>query len=189
MIVKGKGNYTGSFPVSFEISPAPLAENADIAASASAMAYDAKKADDYPYQPKVTVKDAGKALNAGKDYGTEYVNTDQASVKAYLEALAHAASLTGTEREAAYADAYAKRPYAVVTAIEGGNYLPGEGVRVDLNIYETKLTGSNLYVIVSADPGQTVYTGEQVRPQVTVYYGDAAAVAAARNEKVTDAEG
>ena len=62
----------------------------------------------------------------------------------------------------------------------------GKEITVYLNIYGTKLTGSNLYVVVSSEAAQTTYKGEQVTPEVTVYYGDAQTVKAAKKDKVTD---
>ena len=62
----------------------------------------------------------------------------------------------------------------------------GKEITVYLNIYGTKLTSSNLYVVVSSEAAQTTYKGEQVTPEVTVYYGDAQTVKAAKKDKVTD---
>ena len=75
-----------------------------------------------------------------------------------------------------------------ITAAQGSGYTTAAGkeITVYLNIYETKLTGSNLYVVVSGEAAQTTYKGQQVTPEVTVYYGDARAVKAARKNAVTE---
>ena len=78
------------------------------------------------------------------------------------------------------------RPYVILTAKEGSGYTAGSSFRVDVNIYQNKLTQSNLYVVVSEDAAQTTYTGSQLTPGVVVYYGDAAAVKAAKQDKITE---
>lgn len=67
-------------------------------------------------------------------------------------------------------------------------YAGGAGIEIPLGryIYADKQTTANLYVIVSEGAGQSVYTGEQVTPDVTVYYGEKNAVSAAKNDKEKD---
>ena len=70
------------------------------------------------------------------------------------------------------------RPYAIIKARDGSGY---EGsIEVNLTIYQTKLTTKNLYIIVSAETEQITYTGKQVRPEVTVYYGKNEAIKQAK---------
>ncbi len=43
-----------------------------------------------------------------------------------------------------------------------------------------------MYVVISEGAGQSEYTGGQVTPDITVYYGEKAAVSAAKKDKVRD---
>lgn len=182
MSIKGKGNYTGTLKVFYEISPASMENNKNLTITAAQIAFNAKKAgmSDYRYQPKIKIMDGRKALSASKDYQVSYQNCGQSEVKAYLDALKDG---NVTEEEL-----YGKRPYAIVTAKEGSGYTTGEGLKVPLTVYETKLTGNNLYIVISEDTVQTTYTGAQVKPEVTVYYGTAGSIKAAKNAKETDAQ-
>ncbi len=106
--------------------------------------------------------------------------TASGRLKAYLDALATA----GTSWD----EARSMRPYAVIQAASGSSYTTENEIMVDLNVYGTKLTGSNLYIIVSEEASQVTYIGKQVKPNVTVYYGDTKAVSAVKRNKVTDQE-
>jgi len=179
MKIKGKGNYAGTINIAFSISEASLAERqaeGGLKAAATATVFDAKKADTYQYQPKIKVTDGKKTLSAKKDYTVTYENCSQAEVKAYLEALAN-----GTGQDTSLEN---MQPRAVITAVNGSGY--SGSVTAYLEIFGTKLTGASLYIIV--EEKETTYTGAQVTPEVTVYYGDAKAVKAAKNAKVTDEE-
>ena len=181
MTVTGKGNYTGSLTVYFDITQAELTEGQ---ITVTPVALSTK--DNYEYKPSVKVTDnvSGKVLSAGenKDYTITYENNGQENVTKYVNG-----------------DVSAAQPMAVVKVPSSGtgSYKLAEGVseiKVPLPIYQTKLTSSNLYVIVSEDPAQITYTGDTgtderirpVTPDVTVYYGEAAAVKAAKQNKVTD---
>ncbi|MBD5508484.1 MAG: BspA family leucine-rich repeat surface protein [Lachnospiraceae bacterium] len=184
MTFKGKGNYTGNLKVTFEISEAAMEAGADnLTVSAATTAYDSKKASEYQYAPKITVKDGKKTLG-NKDYTVNYENCSQTEVKAYLDKLA----ALGTADGPAWADVQAIHPRAVITAAQGSGYTTtaGKEITVYLNIYETKLTGSNLYVVVSSETAQIAYKGEQVSPDVAVYYGETNAVKAAKKNTITD---
>lgn len=166
MTIKGRGNYTGELAVRFEISKASLEENENLSVTTTAVAYNKTKAWEYEYRPKVELMDGRQALSAQKDYDIIYYLCGQGSLHDY------------------FTDSPALRPYAVVTAKEEGNY---EGSRkVGLTVYQNKLTGSSLYVVMTQDTSQLTYTGEQVRPEVTVYYGDPKEIKKAKREKVTD---
>ena len=178
MTIKGKGNYAGSLKVTFSISEAAFEENGNVTITATPIALNAKKADGYQYQPKVKVTDGKQTLKEKKDYTVVYQNCKQAEVKAYQEALV-AGSKTAEELEN-------MRPKAVVTALKGSGYLEGESRTVDLEIYQTKLATSNLYVVISQE--NITYTGAQLKPEVTVYYGSSKAVSAAKKAKETDEE-
>ena len=167
MIIKGKGNYTGSIIINFPIVKASLSENNNMTVVAASISYNSKKAESYQYQPKIKITDKKKVLSVAKDYEVvEYKNCTQTAVEAYLEALANDAATVGI------------RPYAIIKARDGSGY---EGsIEVNLTIYQTKLTTKNLYIIVSAETEQITYTGKQVRPEVTVYYGKNEAIKQAK---------
>jgi len=159
MIIKGKGNYGGSLTIYYMVEKAHLDGNGNLTASAVPMAFDSKKTEGYEYHPKMKLADGKKALAEGKDYTvTSYHNCTQENVRAYL------AALKGSVPDAELA---ALMPYAKVTAVGAGNYMGS--VDVPLVIYETKLVKKNLRIEVSEDTA--VYTGGQVKPEVTVYYG------------------
>ncbi|MDE7269800.1 MAG: InlB B-repeat-containing protein [Acetatifactor sp.] len=175
MLIKGKNNYAGTLQVGFRISAAALAEQPGLKATASAMAFNSKKAEDYEYRPTIKLTDGSKTLRAGTDYEVTYVNCTQKSVTAYLTALSDS-TLTGQSYEQ-------MRPYARIEAKEGSGY-QGSMI-VDLTIYNTKLNAATLYVVVSQDAHQTTYSGRQVTPEVTVYYGEKQAVKAAKQAQET----
>ena len=123
--------------------------------------------------------DGKQVLSATKDYQIYYGNCRQDEVKRYLDTLK---SGNATEEELA-----AKRPYALIAARDGSGYTTERGIVIPLTVYETRLTGQNIYVVISEDPKQTTYTGSQLRPEIAVYYGDAAGIRVAKKEKETDA--
>ncbi len=179
MKIKGKGNYTGSLEIAFRIDKAPLEGNESLAVTSQAIAFDRTRADGYEYRPKVKAVDKKQALHTKKDYDVAYYHCTQTEVKNYLTALQEAAEGTVAQTETD-----GKRPYAVITAKEESGY---EGrIRVDVTVYQTKLTENRLYVVISQEKEQLTYTGGQVRPEVTVYYGDAQAVKAAKRAGIRE---
>ena len=54
-----------------------------------------------------------------------------------------------------------------------------------LSIYQKKLSANTLYVVYNEEAGYT-YTGQQITPEITVYYGNAADIRRARNAKETN---
>ncbi|MDE6606854.1 MAG: InlB B-repeat-containing protein, partial [Lachnospiraceae bacterium] len=166
MTIKGRGNYTGELVITFEIGKASIEENKNLSVTTTAVAYNKAKAWEYEYRPKVKIMDGGQALSAQNDYDITYYSCGQDSLYDY------------------FTNSRTLRPYAVITAKEEGNY---EGSRkVGLTVYQNKLTESNLYIVMTQDESQFTYTGEQVRPEVTVYYGDPKEVKKAKREAVTD---
>lgn len=158
MIVKGKGNYEGTLTVSYMIQKASLKDNATLMITAVPMAFDMKKAQDYEYRPKIKVTDGKKALSEGKDYTViSYKNCTQEKAQKYLAALT-----AGVQEN----KLKTLRPCVELTAVSEGNYTGS--VTVPLTIYETKFSKKNLRVDVLEST--TVYTGAQVKPNVTVYY-------------------
>jgi len=156
--VTGKGNYTGTFSMPFEIVPADLAENR-IAVLPTAVPYRANKPGDFVYKPAVKVKDGKTSLSAGKDYKIEYLKNTQADYQNYLAKL-----LAGSATQE-------DMPRVRITPMPNGNYglrSDVEAIEVELQIYQTKLDKKNLSVKLDED---AVYTGGQVTPQVTVSFG------------------
>lgn len=191
MTFKGKGNYTGSLKVTFAISEAAMEQGAaNLSVSAASVAFDDRKQDDYEYTPKITVKDGKKTLGNKTDYQVQYENCSQTAVKNYLEELAALPSSANAVNNGAsgWETLQQAAPRAVINAVEGKGYktATGKEITVYLNVYQTKLTGSNLYVVVSEETAQITYNGQQVKPDVTVYFGDTKAVKAAKQAKVTD---
>lgn len=179
-VIKGKGDCSGILKVAFKITAASMEDNVNLTFTAAQMAYNPKRGDfSYEYRPKVRITDGKQVLSATKDYQIYYGNCRQDEVKRYLDTLK---SGNATEEELT-----AQSPYALITARDGSGYTTERGVVIPLTVYETRLTGQNIYVVISEDPKQTTYTGSQLRPEISVYYGDAAAVRAAKEAKETDA--
>lgn len=156
--VKGKGNYSGSFDVKFTIVQADL-RGESITVECAQVAYNSKKPDTYIYKPAVKVKDGKIALKAGKDYEINYEKNTQADCNSYIQNLVdNQLNVPPTEG----------RAMAVITGKEGSAYSLQEPIRVPLEIYMTKLTKNSLSVEIDEDGA--VYTGEQIRPKVTVTY-------------------
>lgn len=166
VFVKGKGNYTGEFPVYFNIVRKDLGEE-DITIRASAMAYRENREPDHQYRPVVKLTDGKKQLRAGVDYEIMYVNNTQADQEIYWQELQRSRQDTaaaGSGKARGLADG--NGPQAVILAKEGSNYTLREPIRVPLSIYRNKLTKSNL----TAEVAEAFYTGTAVTPAVKVYY-------------------
>lgn len=159
IIVKGKGNYQGSFSIPFTITGADLRtkiRNGEITVKTTAVAYQQKKSSDYAYKPAVKLMEGNKALRLGADYTVTYRNNTQAEYEAYIENV-----------ESAGASAAA--PQAMIAVGSDNTYLTsGEPISVPLTIYRNKLTKANLQVYISES--ECVYTGTQVTPGVVVYF-------------------
>lgn len=61
----------------------------------------------------------------------------------------------------------------------------GEVINRPLSIYQKRLSASNIYVVYGEEAGYT-YTGQQIAPEVTVYFGNAADIRKAKRNKETD---
>ena len=187
MTITGKGNYKGTLTVYFDIKKAQIsAEQITV----SQIAWNEKAKGTYEYKPSVKVVDSvsGKALSAGtnKDYSIEYINSGQENVTNYINGEAD------------------ETPMVVITVPDASSYQISETGSVEsedgtkvikkpLPIYETKLTSSNLYVIVSEESNQITYTGctgtdkkiSPTTPTVVVYCGDAKDIKKAKAAKET----
>lgn len=167
IIVKGKGNYQGSFSIPFTITGADLRtkiENGEITVKTTAVPYRQNRSGDYAYKPAVKLMEGNKALRLGADYTVTYINNTQADYEAYIDAI-------GTSGASAMA------PQAVISAGSDNTYLissklsdkPNE-ISVPLTIYRNKLTKAKLRVEISES--ECEYKGTQVTPEVTVYYNE-----------------
>lgn len=153
--VKGKGNYAGEFSLNFEIIRTDLRADS-IQIKTTPVAYIDNKKEDYVYKPAVKLTDGKSAMRAGTDYTIEYRNNTQADYESYIQKLQ---SQISTEDD---------MPVVVITEAEGSSYCLKEPIIVPLPIYTNKLTKANLSVSI----GEAVYTGNQVKPEVTVSYGE-----------------
>ncbi|MCH5249931.1 MAG: InlB B-repeat-containing protein [Lachnospiraceae bacterium] len=153
IIIKGKGNYSGTMEVPFTITKAELSE---AVVSIKPVAYDSKKAKDYIYKLTVKLTDKKSPLKEKIDYSVEYINNTQSAYETYIEKL--------EDGTATISD----RPIARITAIAESNYTSQESIEVELPIYKNKLAKNNVYVVI----GEAGYTGAQVTPDVKVYYSN-----------------
>ncbi len=182
MVLSGKGNFTGSITIYYNITNASLFQlyqEGDITVTTAAarftskMVYDSEmedyydKYEDKEYTPAVTIKDGKKTLKKGEDYEIFYYNCTQSDVRDWQSAV----------------------PYVEIRGI--GNYGgidgrdEGEVIVKPLSIYQKKLSANTLYVVYNEEAGYT-YTGQQITPEITVYYGNAADIRRARNAKETN---
>lgn len=60
-----------------------------------------------------------------------------------------------------------------------------EAITVPLNSYRNKISGSSIYIVYHKETDFT-YTGQQIRPEISVYYGKPADISKAKNNKITD---
>lgn len=168
IIVKGKGNYEGTFSLPFTITKADLRsklEKKEITIKPVSVAYQSKKPDDYAYKPAVKVMEGRNTLRAGMDVEITYRNNTQADYNAYIQGLD-----AGNDA--------APVPMAIITVNEESSYTldtDAEGqtasseIAVPLTIYRNKLTKKNIQVEFLSE---NVYTGTQIVPEVAVYYLD-----------------
>lgn len=164
--VKGKGNYTGEFSLYFNIVRTDLRADS-IQIKTTPMAYKENKAPDYAYKPAVKLMDGKSALRARKDYVIEYLNYTQADYENYIQKLRSPAATEGNMLEEGELTVDDGAPIAVITEAEGSSYRLEQPIIVPLPIYMNKLTKTTLKV----DVDEAVYSGGQVTPKVTVFYG------------------
>lgn len=157
MTIRGKGNYTGSLKVYYQISETSLDT---LSVTVTPAYYSEKKKE---YRPVVRLKDQKTALRAGKDYEiNKYNHCTQSEVEVYLKNPGGSSA----------------KPSVTITAKKGSGY---KGTKtVNLTIAKEKLTKSTLYIV----PKEAVYTGGQVCPEAAVYYGDAKNVKAVKAGKI-----
>lgn len=162
--VKGKGNYTGKFDITFRIMKSGLKRAVDegsIQIKTTAVGYNSNKVETYEYKPAVKLMDGRTALRANTDYEMEYLCNTQAEYLQYLQAYEQAV-VGGAEDP--NKDLQELMPRAVITAKADSNYVADGEIVVPLPIYQTKLVKGNLEISVA----EAVYTGGQVSPAVTV---------------------
>ena len=183
MTLTGKGNFTGSITVYFDIRKASLSElyqKQEMTVTSKAMRvtfsysrYRESREDDWEYElkdpdyefkPAITIKDGKKTLVKDVDYKVTYKN----NVREQLE--------------------YGGTPQAIITGI--GNYSgtigeEDQSFTIPLSIYQYSLSGSRVYVVYDENTDYT-YTGEPIKPKVTVYYGSASDIKKAKANGETD---
>ncbi|MDE5718245.1 MAG: hypothetical protein K2I53_11665, partial [Lachnospiraceae bacterium] len=158
--IRGKGNYTGKFDITFQITKSGLKRAVDegsIQITPTAVAYNPNKAEDYEYKPAIKLTDGKTPLRANADYVLMYEKNTQADYNAYLQAY-------GETNPDADKKLQELMPRAVITAQADSNYEADGEIIVPLPIYQTKLVKKNLQI----DVAEAVYTGNQVTPAVTV---------------------
>lgn len=180
MTLTGKGNFTGTMTVLFNIEKASLAElykekRVTVASKAVRATFSYRRVDDdpegelkdpdYEFKPAVTVKDGKKALKLGEDYKIEYYENDRSTL----------------ERGSG-------KPYVKVTGI--GNYSKtsseeDESFNVPLSIYQYSISNSKIYIVYEED--EFTYTGGQIIPKIAaVYYGNASDISKAKRNGETN---
>ncbi len=173
MTVVGKGNYAGNVEVPFTVVQASLAEALDEGivqvSCAQVQKKDGMKFKDFKFR----LAEGKKTLAAGeeKDYIIDETRCSPEKMKAYADAL----------------EAEGVLPEEPSVTVRGRNNYGGEKtIALGKYIYAEKLTSDCVYVVISEGAGQSEYTGGQVTPDITVYYGEKAAVSAAKKDKVRD---
>ncbi|MDE7358889.1 MAG: hypothetical protein K2N39_05565, partial [Lachnospiraceae bacterium] len=167
--VKGKGNYTGKFDITFQITKSGLNQavaEGSIRITPTAVAYNPDKAEDYEYKPAIKLMDGKSALRVNTDYELEYLCNTQADYSAYLRLYEETVKKTESGETDPDSDEKLQElmPRAVITAKADGYYEADGEIIVPLPVYRTKLVKKNLQIEIA----EAVYTGNQVTPAVTV---------------------
>ncbi|MBR5578102.1 MAG: hypothetical protein IKW28_03815, partial [Lachnospiraceae bacterium] len=171
MVVKGKGNYTGSLKIPFTIEKASLSSE-KITITLKEVSFNPRKKDNYEYKPGITIKDGNKTLSSKNDYEIIYENNTQEAYKKYYLS-------EGTDSQLTEAD----MPRIIIKG--RGNYATTEDLVLELPVYRTKLTSKNLYAVILDGN----YTGTQSKPEVRLYYSsDNKLVKNARSKGITSEE-
>lgn len=162
--VQGKGNYAGTFDVTFGITKSGLkraVDNGSIQIKTTAVIYNPDKAETYEYKPAVKLMDGRTALRVNTDYELRYEKNTQADYEVYLEAYEEAVKQGNADTDNTLQEL---RPRAVVRAMADSSYEADGEIVVPLPIYQTKFVTRDLQITVA----EAVYTGGQVTPAVTV---------------------
>ena len=160
VVVTGKGNYTGTWTETFTILKKSLKDglaDGSIMVEVKPLAFTNSENDAQTYHPAVKVYDGKKALAVGKDYTITYINNTNRKLDV---------DLSNAE--------------VLIEAVPGGNY--EEEITVPMSVYAEKISASNIYTVIEG----TGYTGEQVQPDVQVYYGTAQAMKNVKILQTTD---
>lgn len=182
MVLSGKGNFTGSITVYYDITNASLFQlyqegSITVTTTASRftskMVYDPEiedyydKYEDREYVPSITIKDGKKTLKEGEDYEISYYGCAQSDVRDWQLA-------------APYVEIQGIGSYGGVNGRDEGDV-----ITKPLSVYQKKLSANTLYIVYGEEAGYT-YTGQQITPEIAVYYGNAADIKKAKNAKETD---
>ncbi len=164
--IQGKGNYTGKFDVTFQITKSGLkraVDNGSIQIKASEVICNPSKAAEYEYKPAVKLLEGRTALRANADYEIQYLCNTQAACVQYWEAYEQAVKNGEADPNKNLQE---MRPRAVIKAKEGeGSSYEADGeIVVPLPVYQKKLVKRDLQIEVA----EAAYTGSQAAPAVTV---------------------
>lgn len=168
--VRGKGNYTGQFEVTFQITKRGLkqaVDSKDIQLEKTGVIYNPNKAEDYMYKPAIKLMDGQNALRVNTDYVLVYEKNTQADYNAYMRVYEEAVKKAESGKMDPDVDRQLQElmPRAVITAQADSNYEADGEIIVPLPIYQTKLVKNGLQIDVVEE---TIYRGDQVTPAVTV---------------------
>lgn len=155
MSIQGIGNYTGRITVPFSIVPKDI-NSSDITVSISQIQYNPKAKESYIYKPVIKVTDLGTNMVLNVDYTVEFKKNTQAD---YVEYRKKVANDTARLEDC---------PRVIIRAKTGSNYSGTDGLVMEIPIYPTKMTASNIKVLIS----EMTYSGGQLKPKVQVYFVD-----------------
>lgn len=177
MTITGKGSYTGKIEVPFTIVPESIerAVNEGIVSPSCASVMKKENIQFKDFKFKLVEGKKTLAVGETKDYTLDTAGCTPEVIKAYADALA-----SGTASEQS-------EPTVTVKGT-GTNYTGTTTVKLGKYLYALKLDNRCLYVVVAEGKGQNIYTGSQLKPDVTVYYGEAKAVSEAKKAKERDNE-
>lgn len=178
LVITGKGNYTGKLTIKYVIVLGELdTESAVVEVARSEYNPNTKE-----YKPKVNVWTPSAGYLSSKEFSVKYDKNKKDNVAAYMA--------NGTEPPTVTVTFKKNNSYSNLsdTKDEEGKVEqkyeddPITLAPVPMEFYQNKLTAKNLYIIIdNDDPRELVYTGGQVtNVDARVYYGDPAAVKAAR---------
>lgn len=155
--IKGKGNFSGSIPLTYTIEAQSLSE---MTISVPDKTY-ANKKNAYKSTPKLVDLD-GKTLKAGTDYEKALVYSYRDETILADETIRSAGEVVGAN------DIVPAGTVIVVTAMGKGNYLEGTTIQGEYRITKASITSAKVQI-----PAQ-IYTGEEICPdkdEITIKVG------------------
>ena len=155
--IKGKGNFSGSIPLTYTIEAQSLSE---MTISVPDKTY-ANKKNAYKSTPKLADLN-GKVLKAGTDYEKALVYSYKDETVLADGTIRNAGEIVGTN------DIVPVGTVIVVTATGKGNYLEGTTIQGEYRITKASITSAKVQI-----PAQ-IYTGEKICPdkdEITIKVG------------------